>query len=356
MEISPQLLIGGGAALIASLSVLVLLLSRGGRGRSAAPEARPSAGRPEAAAASAAPNLWGAFRAGLSKTRQGLGSRLKAVLGRDATLEARLAELEEALILADVGVSTTQRLLGALRRTPNLDSPESLVAALKAEIKRILEQPAPGEGSERPRVVLVAGVNGVGKTTSIAKLAHLYRQQGKKVLIAAGDTFRAAAIEQLEVWAERVGCDFVKHQSGSDPSAVAFDAVKAARAREVDVAIIDTAGRLHVKANLMEELKKIVRVVGREMPGAPHEIFLVLDATTGQNALSQAKLFREAIAVTGLILTKLDGTAKGGAVLAVRSEIGLPVRYVGLGEGLEDLRPFDSEAFAEALFDSGSVA
>lgn len=353
MDLSPQILIGGGAALLTALSVAILLLSSKEAPGSRS-EAAPSVAGPTEVAT---PNLWGAFRVGLSKTRQGLGARLKGILGRDATLEARLADLEEALILADVGVPTSRRLLDALRRAPDLDSPVALLEALKGEIRRILEQPpAADEGGVQPRIVLVAGVNGVGKTTSIAKLAHLYRSQGRKVLIAAADTFRAAAIEQLEVWADRVGCDFVKHQSGGDPSAVAFDAVKAARARQIDVAIIDTAGRLHVKANLMEELKKIVRVVGREMPGAPHEIYLVLDATTGQNALSQARQFQEAIPVSGVILTKLDGTAKGGSVLAVRSELGLPVRYVGLGEGLDDLRPFDAGAFAAALFDSGGLA
>jgi fused signal recognition particle receptor len=343
MELSPQLVIGGGAAILTILSILVLLL---------APDRGEPAGEP-VPTAGAPPSAWGAFRTGLAKTRAGLGARLQAAVGRDATLEARLAELEEALILADVGVATAQKLLARLRRTPRPDSPEKLLQTLKAEIKALLAQPPPAEGSERPRVIVVAGVNGVGKTTSIAKLAHRYRGEGRTVLIAAADTFRAAAIEQLEVWAERVGCDFLKHQSGADPSAVAFDGVRAARSRGLDVAIIDTAGRLHVKSNLMEELKKIVRVIGREMPGAPHEVFLVLDASTGQNALSQSRLFLEALPLTGLILTKLDGTAKGGAVLAVRGELGLPVRYVGLGEGLDDLRPFDAEAFTEALFEEG---
>lgn len=347
MDLSPQLWIGGGAAVLAALSILVLFLSRGGPTVPAETAAPPLGAEP-----SPSQNLWGAFRSGLTKTRQGLGARLRAAVGGNTTLEARLAGLEEALILADVGMPTTQKLLSKLRSRPGLDSPDALVAALKSEVHDLIAEPAPPAPTEIPLVIVVAGVNGVGKTTSIAKLAHLYRSDGKRVLIGAADTFRAAAIEQLEVWAQRVGCDFVKHQSGADPSAVAFDAVKAARARGVDVAIVDTAGRLHVKANLMEELKKIVRVIGREMSGAPHEVLLVIDATTGQNALSQARQFLGALPLTGVILTKLDGTAKGGAVLAVRSELGVPVRYVGLGEQLEDLRPFDADAFTDALFEA----
>lgn len=362
MDLSPQLLIGGGAAALAALSILVLAWSRRGpEAPSPAAEGTPESRETVRAAAlgreaSQPRGTWAAFRSGLAKTRLGLGSRLDSILRRDASLESRLAELEEALILADVGVPTTTRLLAALRAGKDIDSGAALLAALKREVRKMLEQPEEAPGQERPRVILVAGVNGVGKTTSIAKLAHLFQGQGQRVLIAAADTFRAAAIEQLEVWARRVGCDFVKHQDGSDPSAVAFDGVKAARSRGVDIAIVDTAGRLHVKSHLMEELKKIVRVIGREMPGAPHEIYLVLDATTGQNALSQARQFQEALAITGIVLTKLDGTAKGGAVLAVRSELGLPVRFVGLGEGLEDLRPFDAAAFTEALFEADKAA
>jgi len=262
-----------------------------------------------------------------------------------------LADLEEALILADVGMATTERLVAALRRRSGLDSPEAVLSALKEEVRALLEDGHAGEPDMKPLVILIAGVNGVGKTTTIGKLAYRYRAAGKSVLLVAADTFRAAAIEQLEVWANRVGCDLVRHQSGADPSAVVFDGLKAARSRSVDVAIIDTAGRLHVKVHLMEELKKLVRVIAREMPGAPHESFLVLDATTGQNALSQTRLFREALPLTGVILTKLDGTAKGGAVLAVRSELALPLRYLGLGEGIDDLRPFDAAAFTEALFE-----
>jgi len=351
MDLSPQLLIGGGAAALTAISILILVFSRPRPRAEEAPrgDARPAA--PAQTAAAPRPTVWGAFRAGLAKTREGLGARVQAAFGRDASFEAKLSELEEALILADVGMPTSQQLLAALRRSPNAD-PGAMLGTLKAEVRGLLAEAVQSPSGKRPLVIVMAGVNGVGKTTSIAKLAHLYRSQGKQVLIAAADTFRAAAIEQLEVWANRAGADFVKHQDGADPSAVAFDGIKAAKARNIDVAIIDTAGRLHVKANLMEELKKIVRVVAREMPGAPHEVFLVIDATTGQNALSQARQFLGALPVTGVILTKLDGTAKGGAVLAVRRELGLPVRYVGLGEGLDDLRPFDAEAFTEALFDA----
>jgi fused signal recognition particle receptor len=199
-------------------------------------------------------------------------------------------------------------------------------------------------------VILFVGVNGVGKTTTIGKLAHRFKQQGKQVLLAAGDTFRAGAIEQLEVWGQRVGVDVIKHQSGADPAAVVFDAVQAAKNRKVDILLCDTAGRLQNKANLMEELNKIYRVLQREVPGAPHEVLLVLDATTGQNALSQAKMFREKSGVTGIVLTKLDGTAKGGIVIAIRRELGIPVKFVGLGEKMDDLQEFDSEQFVHALF------
>ncbi len=349
------------AALLAALLLAGLLtaLVRWRRRRSrAATTAESATGAAPAAVAAAAP---ASFRAGLAKTRHLLGDRLGSLLGRDRELGAWLDDLEEALIIADVGVATTQRLLAGVRRRPRLDSPEAVLAALKEETRELMRQEPIEEVDAQPRVILVVGVNGVGKTTTIGKLAHMYQQQGKRVLLVAGDTFRAAAAEQLEIWAKRVGCDLVRHQSGADPSAVAFDGIRAARSRDADVAIIDTAGRLHVKVNLMEELRKVVRVIGREMPGAPHESYLVLDATTGQNALSQARLFREALPLTGLILTKLDGTAKGGAVIAVNSEIGLPVRYVGLGEGLDDLRPFDSDAFVEALFEpegaeAGTVA
>lgn len=346
-EFTPDLIIAvaAGAVVVAGV-VITLLWSRRRKGT-----IPPVSG--QATATEAPPETsWTAFRRGLSKTRDSLGTRLREAFKRDHTLDAWLRDLEEALILADAGMATTQKLLGPLRKQRELDSPEALLSALKIEVRRLLDDPAKPDGESRPLVILIAGVNGVGKTTTIGKLAHQYRRAGKKVLMVAADTFRAAATEQLEIWAQRVGCDIVKHQSGADPAAVVFDGLKAAQSRGADVVIIDTAGRLHVKVNLMEEIKKLVRVIGREIPGAPHESFLVLDAATGQNALSQSKLFRDALPLTGVILTKLDGTAKGGAVLAVKSELGLPIRYIGLGEGLDDLRPFDAEAFADALFES----
>ncbi len=300
-----------------------------------------------------------AFRSGLAKTRQLLVEQVRAALGRDRTVASWLSNLEETLILADVGAATSARLVDALRRRPALGSPDEVLAALRAEVLGILSQgPTPQleDRGEKPLVVLVVGVNGVGKTTTIGKLAHRLVARGKKVLLVAGDTFRPAAIEQLGVWAQRTGSDFVKQRPGADPSAVVYDGIQAARSRGADVVLIDTAGRLHVKVNLMEELKKIVRVAGRALPGAPHEIFLVLDAATGQNALSQARLFRAALPLSGLVLTKLDGTAKGGVVLAIKSELDLPIRYVGLGEALEDLREFDPQAFADGLFEGAAVA
>jgi fused signal recognition particle receptor len=354
---NPQLLAGIAGAVLLLVSVAALFWRQHRERAEPVLEAR-SAAQPAARPAEAS-SPWAAFRTGLAKTRDALGSHLRGALGHDRTLAGWLSDLEEALIVADVGVATTQRLIEALRRRPGLDSPEALLNALKAEIRQILAEDTLNAKHASlltaPLVIVVAGVNGVGKTTTIGKLAHQYRNDGKKVLVIAADTFRAAAIEQLEIWAKRVDCDLVKHQSGADPSAVVFDGIKAARSRGMDVAIIDTAGRLHVKVNLMAELSKIVRVIGRELPGAPHESFLVLDATTGQNALSQARLFQEALPLTGVILTKLDGTTKGGAVLAVKSALGLPIRYVGLGEGLDDLRPFDADAFVDALFEDSAA-
>jgi len=344
----PALLLAAAAATAALVALaLVAVVLRRRRRRRAGKETEAGVPAPEAKPVGA----WAAFRKGLSRTRQAWGSHLRDTLGRERGLSGWLSDLEEALLLADVGTPSTQRLVAALRQRSGLDTPEKLIEALKDEVRALLETGKVKEPDAKPLVILVAGVNGVGKTTTIGKLAHRYRSSGKAVLLIAADTFRAAAIEQLEVWANRVGCDLVRHQSGADPSAVVFDGLKAAVSRNVDVAIIDTAGRLHVKANLMEELKKIVRVIGREVPAAPHETFLVLDATTGQNALSQSRLFREALPLTGVILTKLDGTAKGGAVLAVKADLALPIRYVGLGEGLDDLRPFDAEAFTEAMFE-----
>ncbi len=237
----------------------------------------------------------------------------------------------------------------------SLTSPESITDNLKEEILEILKgaQGAPINADSSPYVIMVAGVNGVGKTTTIGKLANRLKTDDKKVMVAAGDTFRAAAIEQLEIWSKRVGTDFLKGQSGGDPSSVAFDAVKAAEARGTDILIIDTAGRLHTKGNLMDELSKIKRVVGRELHGAPHETLLVLDATTGQNAVQQAKQFNEALGISGIVLTKLDGTAKGGVIIAIADELKIPVKYIGIGESLSDLREFNADEFVEALFYSG---
>jgi fused signal recognition particle receptor len=291
-----------------------------------------------------------ALQDSLTRTRQGLLARLRDAWGADKDTESRLLELEEALLAADVGPKATRQLLAKLRPLARqLTDVDALRGALRTEMRSILENGALSNGVASPYVILVAGVNGVGKTTTIGKLAYRYRQRGRKVLLVAADTFRAAAGEQLEHWAERVGAVCIRHQSGSDPSAVAFDGLKAAVARGINVVIVDTAGRLHVKTHLMEELKKVVRVIGRQIEGAPHEILLVIDATTGQNALSQARVFCQALAVTGIVLTKLDGTAKGGAVFAVRSELGVPIRYVGLGERPEDLTPFNPATFVDAL-------
>lgn len=297
------------------------------------------------------------FKEGLSKTRTALVERVQDLITRRKKIDEEFyEELEEILIGADVGVNTVMKLIDDLRsevRKRKIEDAtdlqpilsEKLIGLLRAEENKGLQMNADGI-----TVILFVGVNGVGKTTTIGKMAHRFKQQGKKVLMAAGDTFRAGAIEQLEVWGERVGVDVIKQQSGADPAAVMFDAVQAAKQRGVDVLLCDTAGRLQNKTNLMEELNKIFRVIQREIPGAPHEVLMVLDATTGQNALSQAKLFGEKSGVTGLVLTKLDGTAKGGIVIAIRQELNLPVKYIGLGEKMDDLQEFDSEQFVHALF------
>ncbi len=296
------------------------------------------------------------LREGLARTRQGLADRVRGLLtGRSAIDDDLYEELEAVLLQADVGVETTIKLVEGLRervRRDRVRDPEAVMPLLKEEMAAILGGAPPGLNlaADKPAVIMVVGVNGTGKTTSTGKLAHRLRAEGKKVLLGAADTFRAAAAEQLAVWAERTGAEIVRHGEGADPAAVAFDAVRAARARGIDVVLLDTAGRLHTKANLMEELKKVRRVMAREIPGAPHEVLLVLDATTGQNALQQARLFTEAVSVTGIVLTKLDGTAKGGIVLAIQDELGIPVKFIGLGEGAEDLRPFEPADFLEALF------
>jgi fused signal recognition particle receptor len=268
-----------------------------------------------------------------------------------------LDELEALLFEADLGVKTSSQLIEGVQqglKRGELQDPDRVKEFIKQEILRILqagEKPLFINFSQtKPFVIMVVGVNGGGKTTTIGKIAHQYTSQGKKVLIGAADTFRAAAVEQLEIWAKRVGADLIKQVKGSDPSAVAFDSIQAAKARNIDLVFIDTAGRLHTKVNLMEELKKLNRIVGRECPGAPHEVLLVLDATTGQNAISQAKLFNEAIGVTGIALTKLDGTAKGGIIVGITEELKIPIRYIGVGEGIDDLKEFNATEFVQALF------
>jgi len=288
----------------------------------------------------------------LSKTRRNFSDGFEKVFaGKKKIDEDTLEELEELLITSDIGVPTTMALMERIAdaKVANVGEVQKI---LKEEILSILDTPPPVPQTKQstPHVILVVGVNGVGKTTTIGKIAASLTASGKKVLIAAADTFRAAAVEQLTIWAQRADAEFVKHKENADPAAVAFDAVAAAKARGCDIVLIDTAGRLHTKVNLMAELKKIKRTVAKQIQGAPHEILLVLDATTGQNALSQAKLFNEALAVTGLALTKLDGTAKGGIVIAICDSLNIPLQYIGIGEQVEDLRPFDAEQFIDALF------
>ena len=311
---------------------------------------------PAVAEEAAKPNFFERLKRSLSKTHDSIVGRVDTLLlGKKQIDTDTLEELEEILITADLGVKTTVDLIRTLEqrlKRDELQDGAALKKALKEEIQlRLMTHSSPLLVSGKsPFVILVIGVNGVGKTTTIGKLAAKYTGEGKKVLLAAGDTFRAAAAEQLELWAKRVGADIVRHKEGADPSAVVFDACKAATARGCDVLIIDTAGRMHTKVNLMEEMKKIRRVLTREIPEAPHETLLVLDAATGQNALSQAKLFKEAAFVSGVVLTKLDGSAKGGIVVAVSHEFSLPIRFIGVGESVEDLREFDPAQFVEALF------
>lgn len=302
-------------------------------------------------------NLFERLKQGLTKAKQGITDKIDDVLKSYTKVdEELLEELEEILITADVGVNTTMDIIDKLRdkiKENKITEP----AGVKAELKNIIEEILTNENStlnveKSPTIILMVGVNGVGKTTTIGKLANRYKQEGKKVLLAAGDTFRAAAIEQLEVWAGRSNVDIIKHQEGADPGAVVFDAIKAAKARKVDLLICDTAGRLHNKANLMNELGKVFKIVDREFPEANKEVLLVVDATTGQNAVVQAKTFKEVADITGIVLTKLDGTAKGGVVLAVKSEVDVPVKLIGVGEKVEDLQDFDAKAFSEALFGS----
>jgi fused signal recognition particle receptor len=300
------------------------------------------------------------LRERLTRTRSTFVSRLdRLVLGRRQIDDELLDELEEVLITSDLGVQTTQRLIDSVKekvKRRELSDAGRLKEALQAEIAEIMRpETAPLDvEAARPFVVMVVGVNGVGKTTTIGKIASQLTGQGKRVLLVAADTFRAAAIEQLEIWAQRSGAEIVKQKGGADPSAVAFDGIKAALNRGIDVVLIDTAGRLHTKVPLMEEVKKVRRIISRELAGAPHETLLVLDATTGQNAISQAKMFHEALGLTGLALTKLDGTSKGGVVVAIADEMRLPIRFVGVGEQIDDLKPFIAEDFVAALFGAGN--
>ena len=298
------------------------------------------------------------LRHGLTKTRSSFTGRIDNLFaGKREITEGLMDELEEILFTSDIGVATTQRLLDAVRENVTrkaLRDPQKLKALLRDHILSLLNQDsvehAPSN-AEDPLVIMVAGVNGVGKTTSIGKLANRFRREGKTVMLVAADTFRAAAVEQLTIWGERVGATVVKQGTGADPSAVAFDAMTAAISRKIDVVLVDTAGRLHTQTNLMAELRKVNRVIGRKLPGAPHEVWLVLDATTGQNAISQAEAFQEALGLTGIILTKLDGTAKGGVVIGISSESKIPIRFIGIGEQVDDLRPFDPGEFVQAIFD-----
>ncbi len=302
--------------------------------------------------------FFGRLRERLTKTRSSLVDNVKRVFaGRTRIDEDVFEELEEVLIGADLGVETTLSIIEEMRRAAReqrLSKPEELLDVLKAELTRRLSQgdhaltwQSPDGG---PCIVLIVGVNGSGKTTTIGKLAAHLKGQGKSVLLGAGDTFRAAAVEQLSIWSDRVGVPIVKHKEGADPAAVAYDTADAAASRQVDCVLIDTAGRLHTKVNLMEELRKIRRVIDKRIPGAPHEVLLVLDATTGQNGLQQARQFTEALQVTGIVLTKLDGTAKGGIVVAIQEQLGIPIKMIGVGESVEDLQPFDPRQFVEALF------
>ena len=301
--------------------------------------------------------FFGRLKDGLQKTRKNFTERIEVLVGMSAEIDDDfLDELEMILLSADVGAKTTEKLIEAVRqaaRKKEIKGTEDVVPFLKKYLTQMLtEEGQRTRISGTPTVILVVGVNGVGKTTTIGKLANYFHLLNYKVMIAAADTFRAAAYEQLEIWGKRAGCDVIKHAEGADPAAVVFDAMKAAIARKADILFIDTAGRLHNKANLMNELEKIHRVIKREIPEAPHETFLVLDATTGQNAITQAKVFTETANVTGVVLTKLDGTAKGGVVIAIREELGLPVKWIGVGEGIMDFRPFEPEKFVDALFNT----
>jgi fused signal recognition particle receptor len=291
------------------------------------------------------------LKSGLSKTRQSLSNRFDTILSGSRKIDDDvLEEIEEVLITSDIGVPTTMELMQRIGKKANqISNADEFKFQLKKEMLSLVDIKHPAQTMEKPHIIMVVGVNGVGKTTTIGKLAAKYSAQNKKVLLSAADTFRAAAVEQLQIWADRSNADIVKHRDKSDPAAVAYDSVEAAIARDIDVVIVDTAGRLQTKVNLMEELKKIKRSIGKRIPSAPHETLLVLDATTGQNAVSQAKLFNESTDITGIVLTKLDGTAKGGIVLSICNTLNVPIRYIGIGEGIDDLQEFDPKLFVEAL-------
>lgn len=299
--------------------------------------------------------LFAKIKAGLKKTRDSISSSIESMLRSFSSIDEDLfEELEELLVMGDVGVPTAEKICGLCReqvKEKGIRDPGEIYGLLQGIVAEMLRGGQELELTTSPSVILVIGVNGVGKTTTIGKLAARLKKDGKRVLLAAADTFRAAAIEQLEVWAERSGCDLVKQKEGSDPASVVFDAIAAAKARKMDVVICDTAGRLHNKKNLMDELAKINRIIQRELPEASKEVLLVLDAATGQNAVNQAREFKNAADITGIVLTKLDGTAKGGVVLAIRDSLEMPVKFIGVGEQIDDLQPFDPDEFAQALFE-----
>jgi fused signal recognition particle receptor len=303
------------------------------------------------------PSLLDRLRESVSKTRSQLAARVEELFTGEKRIDPSvLAEIENALLSADLGVQTTREILASVREKVDrhaLNDGSQLKLELKSQLTSILSVAPPatnGAGDVTPRVIFVVGVNGVGKTTTIGKLAHRLREEGRSVLLCAADTFRAAASEQLDIWAERAGVDLIKQKHGADPAAVVYDALAAAKARAMDAVIVDTAGRLHTKSNLMAELDKMRRTAAKLVPGAPHDVLLVMDATTGQNGLQQARQFTAAAGVTGIVLTKLDGTAKGGIVVAIVRELGLPIRFVGTGEKIQDLVPFDAETFVNSLF------
>jgi len=304
-----------------------------------------------------APEKSGGFykhlKSGLSKTRKLLSTDINDLFAGNRKIDDELLEeLEELLITSDIGVQTTQDLIESIsKKSSKISGPEELKAMLKEKILELLspELPTTREITDKPHVIMVIGVNGVGKTTTIGKLASRAASSGKKVILVAADTFRAAAIEQLDIWSQKAGVDIIKHKENSDPAAVSYDGIEAAVARDADMVLVDTAGRIHTKVNLMEELKKIKRTISKKLPGAPHEVLLILDATTGQNALSQVKQFNDAIDVTGIALTKLDGTAKGGIVVSICSTLEIPLKYIGVGEKIEDLQEFDPIEFVDAL-------